>query len=276
MKIVNVGYKYRHPSGFCINRPYGSGDFLLLIIRTEAFMYLNGNRTTVPPNSAVILQKGTPQHYGSLGGEYVNDWIHFEIDEADRPFLFELGVPFDTVIPLYKIAELSSLIQNIFSELYSKNLHKNAAMQRYFELILLKLSENISPQSAEHEHPYYEAFCKLRNEIRLTPQSRWTIDEISQRLHLSRSYTQHLYKLFFDTSIISDVQGQRMEHAKYLLSATDMTVTDISMSCGYDNDVHFMRVFKKEAGMTPSQFRAQLGVSASEVKQSKSKPPFSI
>ena len=59
MRITNVGYNYRHSSGFCINRPFGSGDYILLIIKTEAFIYFGGQRTIVPPNSAVIFKKGT-------------------------------------------------------------------------------------------------------------------------------------------------------------------------------------------------------------------------
>ena len=149
-------------------------------------------------------------------------------------------------------------------------------MKRYFELILLKISENINQQNTEHDHPHYDFFCKLRNEIQLAPQNRWAIDEISKKINLSRSHIQHLYKLFFNTSIISDIQSYRMEHAKYLLSATDMTVTGISQSCGYDNDVHFMRTFKKVTNMTPSEFRNSFRISSTEIKQSKNRAPFSI
>ena len=276
MKITNVGYNYRHSSEFCIDRPNGSGDYLLLIIKTEAFFCLDGKRIITPPNSAIILKKTTPQLYGAVNNEYVNDWIHFDINETEEKFISDLGIHFDKVIPLYEITELLGFIKNIFFEFYSQNLHKAATSERYFELLLLKLSENINRHSTEQEHTYYDALCKIRNEIQLAPQNRWTIDEISKKLNLSRSYVQHLYKLFFNTSIFSDIQIYRMEHAKYLLSATNMTISNISQSCGYENDVHFMRTFKKATGMTPSGFRNNFHVSSSELSKSKSRPPFSI
>jgi len=276
MKITNVGYNYRHPSNFCINRPFGSGDYILLIIKTEAFFCLGGKRSIVPPNSAIIFKKGTPQLYGAVNNEYVNDWIHFDIDESEENFITNLGILFDTIISLYDISELLGFIKNIFFERYSQNLHKEATMKRYFELLLIKLSEEISQQTTERNHPLYDSFCKLRNEIQFAPQNRWTVDEISKKVNLSRSYVQHLYKLFFNTSIISDIQRYRIEHAKYLLSATDMTVTDISQSCGYDNDVHFMRTFKKVTGITPSKFRNSFRISSNEIKESKNRAPFSI
>lgn len=276
MRITNVGYNYRHPSSFSINRPYGSGDYVLLIIKSEAIFNFGGQRTVVQPNSVIIFKKGTPQLYSAVKNEYVNDWIHFDIDESEEKFITDLGIRFDTIISLYDINELLRFIKNIFFELYSHNLHKDATVKRYFELILLKISENINQHKSEYEHPYYDSFCKLRNEIRLAPQNRWTVDEICKKVNLSRSYVQHLYKLFFNTSIISDIQKQRIEHTKYLLSATDLTVSAISKFCGYDSDVHFMRTFKRITGMTPSEFRNNFRVSSNEIKEAKKRPPFSI
>ena len=276
MKITNVGYNYRHPSNFCVNRPFGSGDYVLLIIKTDAFFCLGGQKTVVPPGSAIIFKKGTPQFYGAVNNEYINDWIHFDIDESDENLITNLGIPFDTIISLYDMSELLGFIKNIFFELYAQNLHKTATVQKYFELILLKLSENINQQNTEHKHQYYDSFCKLRNDIQLAPQNRWTVDKISAKMNLSRSYVQHLYKRFFKINIVSDIQNYRMEHAKYLLSATDMTVSDISQSCGYDNDVHFMRTFKKVTNMTSSEFRNSFRVSSNEIKESKNRPPFTI
>lgn len=255
MKIVKTGYNFHHTSKFYINRPHGSGDYLLLIIKTDAFMILNGEKKTIPPNSAVIFKKGTPQIYGAVQDIYINDWIHFDVYEDEEDAFFSLGIPFDTIISLRETTELSGFVKRICSEKYSQNLHREKAMKAYFDLLLLKLSERIHIQAPEQEHPYYNQFCTLRNKIRLEPQRNWSIDDICKNLALSRSYMQHLYKLFFGTSIISDVQAGRMEHAKYLLAATDMSVTVISESCGYKSDVHFMRIFKKTTGKTPSEFR---------------------
>ncbi len=276
MRISNVGYNYRHAANFYIDRPYGSGDYILLLIRTEGFCVLRGERTEIVPNSVLIFQPGTQQLYGASGGEYVNDWIHFELEDSERQMLASLGIPFDTLLPLHEAADISDFIKSIYRERYSQNVHKDASMKHYFDLILLKLSERIGTEGEQREHPLYSAFCALRNDIYLEPQAGWGIDRIAKRMHLSRSYLQHLYKTFFDRSILEEVQHSRMEHAKYLLSATDMTVASIAQACGYDTDVHFMRIFKKTVLMTPSQYRNQFRSSPEEVRKSKVLPPFSL
>ncbi len=228
MKIVNAGYNYRHPADFYINRPFGSRDYILLILKTDAFFVFNNEKHIAPPNSVVLFKKGTPQIYGALSKEYANDWIHFDIDDDEKNAIQELGIPFDTILPVNSTTIFSELIRNIFCEKYSQNLYKEDSMNLYFNLILKKLSETLKSHVLEKEKPYYEVFCSLRNEIQVAPQSNWNIDKICKKLNLSRSYIQHLYKSFFGVSITEEVLLGRMEYAKYLLSSTDFTIYSIS------------------------------------------------
>ena len=57
MKIVNVGCNYRHPSDFYINRPYGTGDYILLVLKTDAFFVFNNEKHIASPNSVVLFKK---------------------------------------------------------------------------------------------------------------------------------------------------------------------------------------------------------------------------
>lgn len=274
MKTVNVGYNYRHPDDFCIHRPYGSGDYMLLVLKSPAFFVLNNERQSTAANSAIIFRKGTPQIYGASQGEFINDWIHFEIDENEEAQIENLGIPFDTVMPLSAAAVISGFIKSMFNERYSQNIHKDRSLNLYFELILLKLAELLKSPEFKTENTYYGELCDLRNEIYLRPDKNWSLDYISKKINLSRSYIQHLYSAFFGKSIMSDVTNSRIEHAKYLLSSTTMSVNCISRSCGFNNDVHFMRIFKKATGVTPSQFRNHIHIEKKEIEQSKTQNPF--
>ena len=50
-----------------------------------------------------------------------------------------------------------------------------------------------------------------------------------------------------------------MEEAKKLLIETDMKVIEISQVVGYDNEKHFMKVFKASYGVSPSEYRKNAG-----------------
>lgn len=276
MKIVNVGYNYQHPDNFCINRPHGSGDYILLILRSDAFFILNEKKHITLSDSVIIFKKGTPQIYGALNGKFINDWIHFELDKDELSIFEKLDIPFDTIIKVNNVIELSDFIKNMFIEKYSRNICKESSLKLYFELILYKLHEKIKMTDLKKENIYYNDFTLLRSRIYLNPSENWRIDDICKEIGLSRSYVQHLYKSFFGESIISEITNSRIKHAKYLLSSTDMTVSSISQCCGYNNDVHFMRIFKKTTGTTPSKFREQTQISQNEIEISKNKNPFCL
>ena len=67
-----------------------------------------------------------------------------------------------------------------------------------------------------------------------------------------------------------------MEYAKHLLSATKMTVCEISSACGYNSDVHFMRLFKKTVGISPLEYRKSTAVVQNEIEMGKKMPPFTL
>ena len=64
-----------------------------------------------------------------------------------------------------------------------------------------------------------------------------------------------MYRAEFGVSCYEDVLRAKTGLAEYYLANTDMQVREIAALCGFENDVHFMRQFKRRYNMTPSQFR---------------------
>jgi AraC-like DNA-binding protein len=54
------------------------------------------------------------------------------------------------------------------------------------------------------------------------------------------------------------VETRKLTEAKNLLLHTDMTVAEIGYELGYNEKAYFTRVFKKKAGMTPTEFRFEI------------------
>ena len=51
------------------------------------------------------------------------------------------------------------------------------------------------------------------------------------------------------------VQEKRLNQAAFLLCTTDRKVEDIALAVGYENISYFHRIFRKEYGVSPRQFR---------------------
>lgn len=78
---------------------------------------------------------------------------------------------------------------------------------------------------------------------------------LSEQLHLNPAYLSMLFKQITGHAFKEYLNQVRVEEAKRLLMDTDYSIIDIAVACGFTNQSYFTKVFKKETGMTPKQFR---------------------
>ena len=71
-----------------------------------------------------------------------------------------------------------------------------------------------------------------------------------------RTLTRH-FKKQFGITLHAYLQNLRIEHAKTLLTETDLVVSKIAERVGYDDVTFFKRIFRRQIGMTPTAFRKE-------------------
>ncbi|NLP26948.1 MAG: helix-turn-helix transcriptional regulator [Clostridiales bacterium] len=260
MIINNVGYNHNHDADFFINRPKGSGDFLLLLLKTDALFTLNGKNIKVDKNSLFIYKKGTPQYYRCIPQEiFSNDWIHFLFENDEEQEFLSRGIPYDTPIKIDNLYFLSFCIKSLAYETYSTNLYKNDNIYKYMFLMFNKISEELNNNSTIIPGTYYEMLSTIRNKIYSRPYELRTIESTAHEVRMSKSNFQLQYKKHFGVSFIQDLINSKMEYAKKLLLCTNLSISSISKQCGYKHYAHFTRQFKKNNGVTPMEYRRSKG-----------------
>jgi AraC family transcriptional regulator len=80
-----------------------------------------------------------------------------------------------------------------------------------------------------------------------------TIRELSRKVAINECYLKKGFKELFGTTIFDFYQGQRMEHARYLLYEKGLSVTEVSVLLGYSSISHFSTAFKKHTGLKPCE-----------------------
>ncbi len=82
-----------------------------------------------------------------------------------------------------------------------------------------------------------------------------TLEGLSQEFFLSKPYLSKYIKEQSGMTFGDNVKKIRMKRAKTLLKNGNMKVENIAEAVGYQNVEHFNRLFKKQYGMTPVQYR---------------------
>lgn len=246
----------RHPGEFCIDRPRGSGDNLLIIFKTNALITIDGNTIAAPPDSAVLYSLGAPQLYQSCGKMYIDHFLHFDCCESDQ-FHTTSGVPFNQLIYMNDANEVEDILRMISREYVSQSSHKEKYLDILIQMLLLKISDSTRKSNSPFEkNPHISRLNAMRAEMYSNAGQFGSVNEIANRLNLSPSYFQQLYHAQFGVSCYEDLLTARMKTAQYYLHNTMLTVKEIAMLCGYENDICFMRTFKKRTGLTPMEYRS--------------------
>lgn len=87
-----------------------------------------------------------------------------------------------------------------------------------------------------------------------------SIKDISEHVLLSTSYVCTLFKNETGCTLNQYITEYRIEKAKELLLDPRNRIGDISKGVGYADGNYFGKTFKKQVGMTPSEFRERNGI----------------
>lgn len=82
-----------------------------------------------------------------------------------------------------------------------------------------------------------------------------TLKQMAQISCMSTSHFATIFRSFFGETPMEYVNSYRIERACLLLTNTNLSVTEITYRCGFNDSAYFVKVFKKYKKMTPKKYR---------------------
>lgn len=90
-------------------------------------------------------------------------------------------------------------------------------------------------------------------------QNDISVEDIAACCGLNRSYFGKVFHENMGKSPQEFLISYRMTKAAELLKLTELTIKDVGMAVGYENQLHFSRAFKNVFGISPRQWRYEHG-----------------
>lgn len=82
-----------------------------------------------------------------------------------------------------------------------------------------------------------------------------TVEKVASELHLSSSYLSGLLKSLTGMSTQQHIQNKLIEIAKEQLSTTQLSISEIAYSLGFERPASFTKLFKNKTELSPIEFR---------------------
>lgn len=105
--------------------------------------------------------------------------------------------------------------------------------------------ENKGPDLAEEIAAYIHSYY----------QTAISMDTIAEMFHFSAHYLARVFRRKYGLSPLAYLVQVRMNYAKDLLAHTRLPIRDIAEQTGYSDLYYFSKLFKKQSGITPVQYR---------------------
>lgn len=249
IKIIYAMMNHRKEEGFEDNLIFNPGEYEIMIFQTPVLIEVDGVMSEYPEHTCILYKPGQKVHYRAVSGELLYDWIRFDCDE---PLYTNDFLPFGQPVQCTNYNGYFVYWQAVANENYWVYGSSKYVCEQLMHIIFHHLHDYAYHSDA---NKYRDSFMSLRGKIYQFPANDWSLEHMASTVHLSVRSLQKLYKDFFHISCINEVIVSRTNHAKVLLLQTNDSIAEVCEQCGYNNQEHFCRQFKKQVGMTPTQYR---------------------
>ena len=152
---------------------------------------------------------------------------------------------------------IQNIIKNILITYEEKDERMNDLLRQYFLLLIFELLKH-TEEAEETKNSNYDSIIlfKTYNYIE-NNYSTGSLTDLANILKEDYSYLSKRIKKLTGYSFQNLLEKERIKASKVLLESTDATINDIAYHIGYNNLTFFYKLFKKQVGMTPLEYRTK-------------------
>lgn len=235
--------------------------------------YIIGDRTyPLVPGDLIIMDGLTP--HGAIFSEkdeFVRTMFQFDSSTIglleQQLFGVHLLRPFEELhsCKLHLSGEDRREFEQIlrrFHRFYMKNdvVSRGRFLLAFYDMLLF-IYEQCLDQLSKVE-PVSDKERTVRNVIVFIEQHFFeeiTLDDIVHHFHMSKQYVSKIFREVTGLTIMEYIYQRRINQAKMLFYLDrDQMVTDVCFQVGFKNLSHFSRLFKKQEGLPPEQYKRNM------------------
>ena len=199
------------------------------------------------------LKEGTADECGRAAGRFF-DWMVENYDEQTdsvrlKTLEFVLFAEHEAYLNggmTYHFEDRENYLREVM------NAASNRELRSWFVEKFQVCAANISTKKDEHENHLDRQALKY---IQENFQKDLSLDALSKELDISPYYFSKLFKEETGSNFVEYLTNLRMERAKELLKDESRSMKEICMEVGYSDPNYFSRIFKKNLGVTPTEYR---------------------
>lgn len=188
------------------------------------------------------------------------EYIVLGIEGLELSFGGEEGSQF-CILDCQRSDDILSCMRSILRELEGQQPGYQRICQAFMEILILRLSRQSSSLAAVSVQAPAAASrqcAAIRRYIDQHFKEPLNLDLLAGEAFVNKYYLAHAFKKEYGISPINYMLCRRIEESKYLLTETDLPLSQISQALGFSSPSYFSQSFRRSEGLSPTEYRQQL------------------
>ena len=228
---------------------------IFLMISGEASMTLDGSTLTLPAETVVIV----PPH-SVHGFEFEQNTVGFvlSLPATEVKALSDLDKHLSATLSKARTLQATSKIRGVFRQIYQEHMEAGIARIPLLRGLTIQLvsylaqgSDGVRSVAASGHHIIAEFEALARAHL----SQGWRVSDYAFALKTSTTHLNRMCKARLGQSPQAYIHTLLMQEAKRLLAYTQLDIASIGYRLGFDDPAYFSRVFRRQTGQSPRQFR---------------------
>lgn len=223
----------------------------------SGFSFIDDESREVNANVIICAKPNQKRHTARL--PFTCHYIHLQVDE---------GLLCDTLynLPTFIPTEQRDKYLELFIEMEKHFETKFESDTLLLQSLVLKLIYSLQRESEkQNKYRYFKsdkarAIDSIIGYIKSNLTEDLSLEAMSEYISISPIYLHRLFKEATGMTIREYVEAERLKKAVFLLTTTELNLTEIAFECGFSSQSYFSSVFKRKMDMSPRQYVKMLSL----------------
>ena len=241
--------RFEYLPGYSLERSRYDSYLIILIESGTMEILLDDKYHLAQKGDMVLLDCYHPHAYRTQTG-CKTTWLHFD-GKLAKGYYEHLSKEMGNIMTISNFSAAHRILSDLFSSFCDSNLKPEAQMSIMIGNLLLSLFKD-STSGAEKTS---DGIRTVTTYLTQNFSKNISLKEMADIAGLSLYHFTRKYKKETGVTPHQFLLSTRMSAAKYYLSNTTMSIQEIALSCGFEDESTFCYSFRKREGQTPKQFR---------------------
>lgn len=241
-------------------RPKGRIDYQLLYVASGlAHFWIDGEEKIIPAGHMIIYYPKETQNYVYYGKDQTEVyWVHFTGNDV-KNILRRNGITDNThMIYSGTSLEYTRIFKQMILELQQCQADYEEMLSMLLQQIFISLHRQMTKER-KIKNEYLETEMELATQyFNANYNTAISVEDYAASRGMSISWFIRSFKQYTGSTPMQYIVSLRITNAQVLLETTSYNVKEIGLIVGYDNPLYFSRIFSKQKGMSPKEYRRQL------------------